>query len=355
MFVLRRFSILFLLILLLQGCSSDESGIEGALLFNQQPLGQSRVEFYLKSGTERSSSPFSVATTDLKGEFHAVLPPGNYYLVAKKKEQGGGVNRMLMAEYPLNPVRVEKGFSQIEPLQVREVGFEGAIHSDGKTLAQGQLSLAGSAVADAFVYVYSQGEGLTGPAYGLVVQADEQGHFELALSAGRYWLAARKRSDGSRAGDPKPGDLNGEYPGNPIILKAGEQLKLLDWNLKPITAAGRDRRLSKGKFTQTSTWLSGKVVDEEHRPVTGIYLFAYRDNRMIGKPNFISAPTDKNGEFKIYLEDGGEFFVGARSTFGGPLEPGEWVGTYDGRPDHGIDVVPKRATELGDILVREVW
>lgn len=354
MHILMRLLILALL-LSVQACTSGENGVEGQIMFEQQPLSQVRVEFYLKRGNERSSSPFSIVTTDQKGEFRAVLPQGNYFLVGKKKEQGGGVNRMLMVEYPQNPVVVTKGFNTIEPMQLKEVGFEGAITADGKTIASGQLLVEGEPLPDAFVYVYTRGDSMTGPAYGQVMRADEQGRFTLNLSAGRYWLAARKRNDGSRVGDPQAGDLNGEYPHNPLILGKGDQHQLQPWTLELVSSAAKERRLAQGKFTRTRTWLSGRVVDEDQAPVAGIYLFAYRDNRMIGKPNFISTPTDDDGRFRIYLEKGGEFFVGARSTFGGPLEPGEWVGTYDVRPDHGIVAEANQATEVGDILVREVW
>ncbi len=354
MSVFRRLCLMILL-LSLQACTSGENGVEGQLLFEQQPLGQARVEFYLKRSTERSSAPFSVATTAADGTFRAALPAGKYYLVAKKKEQGGGVNRMLMAEYPQNPLVVKKGYAAITPLTLKEVGFEGAIRADGQTAASGQLLLTGKPLAEAFIYVYSRGDALTGPAYGQVVRADEQGRFTLQLSAGTFWLAARKRNDGSRVGDPVVGDLKGEYAGNPLVLKTGEQRKLAQWSLEPLSEGAKQRRLVDGKFTRTSTWLAGRVVDEDGGPVAGIYLFAYRDNRMIGKPNFISAQTGADGKFKIYLENGGEFFVGARSTYGGPLEPGEWVGTYDERPDHGVEAARNEATDLGDIVVREVW
>lgn len=349
-----RFSILVVM-LLIQACTASESGVEGQFVFDQQPLEQARVEFYLKSGNERSSAPFSVVTSDAEGRFRAVLPPGNYYLVGKKKEQGGGLNRMLMAEYAQNPIVVKSGFTDIKTMQLREVGFEGAISADGKTSATGQLLADETPLADAFVYVYTRGDALTGPAYGQVVRADEKGQFTLSLSAGTYWLAARKRNDGSRVGDPQAGDLNGVYPENPLVLVAGEQKQLKPWSLETVSSAAKQRRLEQGKFTATSTWLSGRVVDEDKMPVAGIYLFAYRDNRMIGKPNYISTPTTADGTFQIYLEDGGEYFVGARSTFGGPLEPGEWVGTYDKRADHGVEAVSGQANELGDILVREVW
>ncbi len=351
-----RLLIFFLsLLLFLTGCTQGETGIEGEVRFNDKPLGQARVEFYLKSGEERSSSPFSVATTDTQGRFHAELPAGDYYLVGKKKEQGGGVNRMLMVEYPQNPVVVDSGLVKVEPLALSEVGFAGAIASDGKTHVSGRLMFEGQPLAEGFVYVYTRGDALTGPSYGLVVHAEEDGRFDLPLSPGRYWLAARKRSDGSRVGDPQVGDLNGEYPGNPLVLAAGEEKVLQPWSLERVTSSGRQERMTTGKFVKTSTWLSGRVVDEDQQPVSGIYLFAYRDSRMIGKPSFISTPTEQDGSFRIYLDLAGEYFIGARSTFGGPLEPGEWVGTFDGRADHGVVVEAEQETALGDIQVREVW
>jgi len=351
-----RFLLLFFsLSLLLAGCTQEGAGIEGAIIFNEKPLGQARVEFYLKSGEERSSAPFSVATTDLQGRFHAELPAGDYYLVGKKKEQGGGVNRMLMAEYPQNPVVVSSGMVEVEPLILSEVGFAGAIAADGKTHVTGRLMFDGQPLAEAFVYVYTRGDALTGPSYGLVVHAEEDGSFDLPLAPGRYWLAARKRSDGSRVGDPQVGDLNGEYPGNPLVLSSGEEKRLPPWSLERVTRSGRQERMAEGKFVKTDTWLSGRVVDEDRQPVSGIYLFAYRDSRMIGKPNFISSPTGQDGGFRIYLDREDEYFVGARSTYGGPLEPGEWVGTFDGRADHGVVAEEEQETVLGDILVREVW
>lgn len=350
-----KFLYLLLLGLLLVGCTEDSAGIEGQLSFNQHPLADARIEFYLKNGTERSATPFSVATSDAQGKFQALLPRGNYYLVARKKEQGGGLNRMLMAEYAANPVKVDRAFTRIQPLTLKEVGAEGSIAADGKTSVRGQLHINGEPVADAFVYVYTRGNALTGPSYGQVVQSDERGFFRLNLSAGQYWLSARRRSDGSRVGDVSAGDLSGEYPGNPLKLETGQQRTLTNWPLRVVSETALEKKREQGKFTRTSTWLSGRVIDEDQLPLSGIYLFAYRDSRMIGKPDFISMPSAKDGTFSLYLDQGGEFYVGARSTFGGPLEPGERVGTYDQRPDHGVLVKKDQQIPLGDIVVREVW
>ena len=41
--------------------------------------------------------------------------------------------------------------------------------------------------------------------------------------------------------------------------------------------------------------------------------------------------------------------------YGGPLEPGEWVGTYDEQADHSVEIDKGRAVTLANIIVREVW
>ena len=76
---------------------------------------------------------------------------------------------------------------------------------------------------------------------------------------------------------------------------------------------------------------------------------------MVGKPTVISAPTSEDGHFVLNLPQGGTWYVGARSAFGGPLEPGERVGTWDGKADHGVALERGEVRELGELTVREVW
>jgi hypothetical protein len=69
----------------------------------------------------------------------------------------------------------------------------------------------------------------------------------------------------------------------------------------------------------------------------------------------MSAPTDADGKFELFLSDGGTYYVGARSSFGGPLEPGEWVGTFNGKPDHSVTVAHGVNEDLGELTVKEFW
>ena len=66
-------------------------------------------------------------------------------------------------------------------------------------------------------------------------------------------------------------------------------------------------------------------------------------------------PTGADGQFSLFLSDGGTYYIGARSAFGGPLEPGEWVGTFDGQPDHSVTVARGAKDDLGTIIVKEFW
>ena len=151
-------------------------------------------------------------------------------------------------------------------------------------------------------------------------------------------------------GEPDAGDLNGIYPNNPVEIKAGLYTDLPDLVLTPVDASARAERLAEGKFNVTPTWFSGRVVNQDGRPVPDIYVFAYLDSRMVGKPTYISAATNDQGFYRLNLGTGGTYYLGARSTFGGPLEPGEWVGTFDARADHSVQIEERRNLALDDIV-----
>ncbi len=353
---MTRLLISLLLLVLLAACNPSEQGLEGQLLLQGQPLAGAQLEVYLKSGAERSSSPFTVTSTDASGTYRVALPEGDYFLVGKLKQQSGGLNRMLMAEAPANPYSVAGQLRKVAPFELQEMGLGGNLPADPDTWVEGLLTAAGRPLPDAFVYVYTEGSGdLMGPSYAKLVQADGEGRFRLELPAGRFWLVARKRSDGGRSGEPMAGDLNGRYPGNPVEIARGQQLQLDSFDLQPVDENRQLQRLAAGKFVATETVLQGRVVDDQGHPLSGIYVYAYLDKRMIGKPTYISAATTASGQFELFLGSGGKYYIGARSTFGGPLEPGEWVGTWDDEADHGITVEQGEQRELDDIQLREVW
>jgi len=354
---LRTVIILGLALALLGGCTpGEERGIRGTILFDGQPLGGVAVEVYLKQEKDRATAPFSVATTAPDGSFSVSLPDGRYFLIAKKKFQDGDRTRMLMAESPANPVEVAGGSVTLPPFGLKEMGLGGELVPEPGTEVRGRLSSEAGPLDGAWVYVYTEPQlGLVGPSYAAAVQVEADGSFTLPLPAGTFYLSARRRADGTRIGEPRPGDLNGNYPGNPVHLARGQALELQAFPLKRVEAARYSERLAEGKFAATATRLVGNAVDEDALPAAGIYVYAYADSRMVGKPTVISAPTGDDGRFVLNLPQGGTWFIGARSAFGGPLEPGERVGTWDGRADHGVPVDDGAQRDLGTLTVREVW
>jgi hypothetical protein len=347
-----------LLCLLAAACSpSGETGLEGTVLFAERPVAGATVEVYLRAEKDRATLPFTSVATDENGRYQLNLPAGRYYLIGKKKDESAdGRSRMLLGECPANPLEVEKAIGKAPTFSLREMGRDGELAGSADTGTRGRLMINGQPLAHAFVYVYTEKTGgLMGPSYGTAVQSDVDGRFTVNLPPGRYFLAARQRADGSRVGEVTGGDLNGVYPGNPIEVNKGQILDLGDFPLQPVDADRNRQRRAEGRFVVTDTALSGRVVDADREPVAGISVFAYLDSRMVGKPTYLSAPSDGDGRFVIYLGEGGTYFLGARGSLGGPLEPGERVGTYDGDPRHAVAVERGQSADIGTIQVREVW
>jgi len=353
-----RLAMSLFLFCLLAACSrGGETALSGTILFQDRPLAGASVEVYLKGEKDRATLPFATTGADAAGRWQLVLPPGRYFIIAKKKsENEGGGTRMLMAECPANPIDLAPGGRQLPPFNLREMGRDGALVAEPETGVSGRVTAHGQPLAGAYVYVYSEdGAGLMGPSYGEAARSSSDGSFRIDLPAGRFFLAARKRADGSRSGEVVAGDLNASYPGNPVTIERGTYRQLGDFVLKPVAENLHRARREQGTFADTGTALSGRIVDQDGKAVAGVYAFAYLDSRMVGKPTYISAPSGADGRFEIRLGAGGNYYVGVRSTYGGPLEPGEWVGTYDGRADHRAEAIKGKVIELSPIVVREVW
>ncbi len=350
--------IVTLLLSLLSACAPEgESGLSGQLLFQDQPLQSAQVEIYLKADKDRSVQPFAIVSTDTEGRYQVTLPEGSYFVIGKKREStDDGRIRMLMAESPANPHQVLDGVSPVISFNLHEMGREGLPVADAATGVSGQITHQGKPVSRAFVYIYTETDtGLIGPSYGEAVQTDKEGRFTINLPAGHYSLVARKRVDGGRSGVLAPGDLNAHYQGNPIDVRSGERLVMDEFALTKVDAELHAKRQADGIFAKTETVLHGQVVDADDLPVSEVYVFAYLDSRMVGKPVHMSVPTGGDGQFEMFLSDGGTYYIGARSAFGGPLEPGEWVGTFDGEPDHKVIVKQGTNEDLGTIVVKEFW
>ena len=101
--------------------------------------------------------------------------------------------------------------------------------------------------------------------------------------------------------------------------------------------------------------VTGLVVGEDRSPMAGAYVFLYDDRRMVGKPVSISAPTGEDGRYNVAISQPGEYYIGARTRFGGPVEPGEFMGAWDEKGPRPVILKEGMASANCDIVVREVW
>ena len=99
--------------------------------------------------------------------------------------------------------------------------------------------------------------------------------------------------------------------------------------------------------------IEGTVRDAAGQPASGLWVAAYRDSMMISRPDFV-ARSRSDGGYAINLAGGGEYFVGARDTLGGPAEKGNLLGRYAGNEEHLVTIKAGEKLTGIDIVVEQV-
>jgi len=342
---------LFILTFLLYGCAgsgerrnSETHTLSGAVRFAGHPLSDGVV----RAAKDTPLGEVTTVRVHGDGTFEMSLDAGVYYLTAAGDDPRSG--RKLWAYWGGNPLNV---FGEIAdslfllfapvtpPPRVRDgAGIQGWVFSDG-------VPVEGAVVA---VYLDSM-EGFRGPPYDLSVPSDAEGHYVLKIPPGTYFLMARKRRTGQGyVGPLLKGDQTTYYAHNPVTLRQGEEMVV---NLE-LTAVNRPRgegSLSLGE----PIILEGVVTNEAGDPVPGVRACLYAKSAMIGRPDFISSPTDDKGRYRLEASKTGTFYLAGRSKIGGPPETGELMGYYAGSEDHAVRINWGDHQTGMDIPVREVW
>jgi hypothetical protein len=282
------------------------------------------------------------------GSFQLDLPPGPYFLM------GSGLDNLsaksLFAFWTNNPLRIHTDvkepvvlpFVESTPLPVMDPG--GGI--GGKVLHEGK-PVSGAVVA-AFLDASGEFHGLP---YVETEPTGNDGRYILKVGPGRYFILARSRSTGSSFQGPLlKGDLAGFYPHNPVILRQGEGL-VVDVPLTEVNRPRGEGSLAHGE----SIVVEGIVRDVTGKGVAGVRVVLYTIPEMLGRPMFISSPTDEQGAYRLEVSRHGRFYAAARSVIGRPAETGELMGFYDGTEDHSLVLEMGDRVEGVDIVVREVW
>lgn len=312
------------------------------------------VEVYLEEKKSMGGTPFAVTESGEGGRFEIGLPAGRYYFWAKGKAPAFGPP--LVSEYAGNPVTVADGrATELTSFVLREAGRDALPAAPKQTGLRGRVVAGGSPAAEASVMVYAAGAAkLAGPGFLASLVTDADGAFQFDLPPGAYRVVARRRQGGGAAGFLQQGDLSAEYAGNPVAVVAGKYASIGDLALHPVDAAKLSGREKERRAGSAPTVLAGTVVGPDGNPLAGQHVFMYRDQGMIGRPEMM-AETAKDGSFVLDVPGAGTWYLGARSTMGGPRQPGEMAGRLQGSPDSSVAV--RAGERRGGLVIRMevVW
>jgi len=341
-----------LLFLAAPAAAAADGTVAGLVSSAGRGVGDVAVEVYLEKKKDVGGTPFALTRSGDDGRFSIALPPGDFYLWAREEAPLFGPPRV--TEYEGNPVTVVSGKKTLlDDLELKEVGGRAAAAPG--TGVRGRAVVAGAPAADVSVMMYDGATAqLTGPGYAAMAVTGTDGHFETDLAPGRYRVALRKRRGGGLGGFLGPGDQSGEYEANPVTVVAGAYLDLGDVALHEVDPARLAREEEARRRGEGTGALSGAVTGTNGKPLAGQYVFLYRDGGMIGRPDAVAVTAD-DGSFRFGITGRGTWYLGARSSMGGPRQPGEMVGRLAGSTDSSVTVTEGENRKGLAIVMEALW
>jgi hypothetical protein len=334
--------------------------VKGKVNHQGSPLEGAVVHVYtVYEAGFRGTGEYRSRPTGKDGAFDLSLPPGRYFVVAKKS--GGGSDSELSAGdfwayYGGNPVVVGDAETINIGINCTRIAEPGTRRSPGGTGIRGVVLAEGEPLGRARVTLYQDGETIfRGIGYASSL-TNAKGEFSFNLEPGVYYVVARKRMGDDKMGPLGGGDYFGFAHANPVkVEKEGFSVITVHTvnKLVKVKEGGQEVTLG-GTVKAGETVVEGVVRGRDGKPVPGVYANAYRDSMMTQKPDFISSKTGKDGSFVIHFAEGGEYFIGARNTIGGPAEKGDLLGKYEGNEDHSVKIRTGEKRKGIDIVVEAV-
>lgn len=362
--MVRVFSFLMVLLAVVSitgSARSDDKGVvKGKVNYQGKPLDGASVYLYSDyKGGFRGKADFQAGPTAADGVFEASVSPGKYYIIARKSVKGNKEGLLpgdFYAFYGGNPVMVGAGETIHIGINCAPIIETGAKFVTGGTGIRGKVYSDGVPLDRARVTLYQDGETIfRGIGYASML-TNGKGEFSFTLEPGVYYVVARKRAGEDRMGPLAAGDMFAYAQDNPVEVGDGKYT-VISMNavtkLIKVKEGGQEVTLG-GTVKAGETAIEGTVMDKSGKPAQGVYASAYRDSMMTQKPDFISTVTGPDGKYVITLSDGGEYFIGARNTIGGPAEKGDLLGRYSGSEDHSVKIKTGDKLKGIDITVEPV-
>lgn len=194
--------------------AAKRSAIYGEISFQDQLLERAYLYVYKDSGKGFKGPGYFIQPV-AKGQFRLNLPPGDYYLLARKRERGGQFGPIEIGDYFNfyygNPIHVVAG--QVREVKIETITRLSILEEDVVDFlgVRGQVvNDAGEAQTGLYVFAYRQPEMTGSPDY-FSAPTDQKGRFALALpDGGPYYLLARQAFGGPAETNELYGKLQAE-------------------------------------------------------------------------------------------------------------------------------------------------
>ena len=210
--------------------------------------------------------------------------------------------------------------------------YAGLVIAEETRLLKAKVSdIEGRPIEGAKLFLYDSSN-VRRPADFITSLSDRSGRVQIALPPGNYWIVARFKSDG-KYGPLMPGD---KHSGEPLEVDMKSGGSEVDFVVADIRELGQKKRAS----ATDALRLKGRVVDANGVPVAQAFVFANRSKETGDLPDYISAWTDDDGVYEVYLPAATKYFVGVSRLF--PLKfqqgPLKLLEIEPGKIDIAIDI-----------------
>jgi len=336
------------IILLATHALADDAGtVQGRVMHRGEPVTGAKV-YAVQKPDEVFGEPDVVTetTSGEDGAFKMELERGDFYVAATIDAKEGAP--AMYSFYGGNPVSVDPARPVEITLNLTDRPTDPEVTTGGDYGGvEGTVTFEGEPLSGVVLFVYlDANNSFRGMGYYMSPPTGVDGRFRLRMGPGTYYVVARKRMGGSMAGPLREGDYFGYLDINPVVVEEGKLFKV------ELPLVRKVERASPGGHGKTL--ITGVIRDPEGNAVSGVRAVVYRNADMIDRPAHMSEPSGPDGSFEIELPIGGTYYLGARDTIGGPVEPGQLYGRYNGDPEHAVTVDTGKESKGLVVVVEEV-
>jgi hypothetical protein len=298
-----------------------------------------------------------------------------YYIIAKKAQRGETEEGKPQVNdyycyYGGNPVIVQKDeltFVGLNCSQKKNYLSYEKTKDEKESGIIGKAAYKNQPFEGVYVLVFDNAEkNFRGSFSSISAPTDKDGNFILSLPPGKYYIIAKKLLTAGEpyihpygrgkiiekvsltAGPPKQGDFYSYYDQNPIEVKENYYTRI---ELSCVPKIGADDKTFYSINSDLAkTKVEGLVVDENNKPLSGVYVFLAKNRLLEGKPEYLSNSTKKDGKFTISVNEPGWYHMGARNYLGRPIQAGDMYGYYNDASNNLIEA--KENTVITDIVIK---